>query len=494
MTILAVVTSYQQRLLRPWTTRSLLVASRHFSVTRQSTLIRTPSIRCYSSSPIAEAPPSYTPRKFKPFPFHYHEEITLEIIDITNLGLGVGRVTLPDGKKWVVMVPTVLVGEEVRVRIYRNYDSYSEADLVEVIQASPDRVLPQCAYFQQCGGCQYQHINITTQRIWKQNQVISLLQRIAGLSSEITSQVKEVVGTDHLYHYRSKISPHYDLPSKHNSTASSSATSSTSGLKIGFQQRNSRIVVDIDQCIIASKEINQKYTEVRQSLHNKFADPNFTRPKYGATLLFRHADNDYICTDHREVIQQTVKDITFQFKAGEFFQNNPYVLPLMIDHVMKYAIDPQCKYLVDAYCGSGLFALHGASSFEHVYGVEVSDLAIKAAQQNAQQNNIDNVSFLCASSEAIFKQIQHLPSEQTVMIIDPPRKGCDEVFLKQLFAFQPHKVIYVSCDPATQARDTKAIVSHGYDIVDITPFDLFPQTRHIENVMVFQFNGNKLQE
>lgn len=452
------------------------------------------STRRYSTTPIVESSTeslseSKAPRKFKSFPFEYHEEILLQIEDLTNLGLGVGRVQLADGKKWVVMVPTVLPGEEVRVKIFRNHDSYSEADLVEVIKPSNDRVTPLCPYFQQCGGCQYQHMNISAQRQWKQLQVQSLLQRIAGLPQETTSKVNPVVGSDDLYHYRSKISPHYDVPPKSHFTSPQGKDKNI--LKIGFQQRNSRIIVDIDQCIIATKEINDKYRDVRDNLNKKFSQPDFQRPKYGATLLFRHADDDYICTDHREVIQQTVKDVSFRFKAGEFFQNNPYVLPLMIDHVLKYAIDPQCQFLVDAYCGSGLFALHGASHFKEVYGVEVSDLAVKAAQDNAKRNNIENVSFMCASSEAIFSKIQHLPPQNTVMIIDPPRKGCDELFLNQLFAFKPFKVVYVSCDPATQARDAKAITANGYNVVDITPFDLFPQTRHIENVMVFQLKqGN----
>jgi 23S rRNA (uracil1939-C5)-methyltransferase/tRNA (uracil-5-)-methyltransferase len=120
-----------------------------------------------------------------------------------------------------------------------------------------------------------------------------------------------------------------------------------------------------------------------------------------------------------------------------------------------------------------------------VYGVEVSDLAVRAAEESARINKIKNVQFVAGSSEAIFLKVKHLERSKTVIVLDPPRKGCDSIFLSQLFEFSPKLIVYVSCDPATQARDAKEIINAGYDVIDITPFDLFPQTRHIENVMSF---------
>lgn len=415
-----------------------------------------------------------TPKKFKAFPFAYHELLELEIEDLTNLGQGVGKVTLADGARWVVMVPLVLPGERVTVRVYRNYDTYTEADLVEVLAPSKDRVAPLCPYFMQCGGCQYQHMSVTSQRDWKQKQVVTVLSRIASLpSSEF--HVNPVVGSADFYGYRSKITPHYDLP-----------RNKKDALKIGFQQRGSRIIVDIDQCLIASSKINERYSRLRQEIQVKVAS-NEKSLKHGASLLLREADNGYVTTDHREIIEQTVCGVKFRFKAGEFFQNNPFVLPLMVEHVLQKAFgDGDCKNLVDTYCGSGLFSLCAANKFQRVFGVEVSDLAVKAATENAKLNNLGNTNFLCGSSDAIFEKIQHLPAKDTVIIIDPPRKGCDESFLQQLFSYRPKRMVYVSCDPATQARDTKSIIAHNYKILDVTPFDLFPQTRHIENVITFE--------
>lgn len=420
--------------------------------------------------------------KFKPFPFEYHTELRIEIEDITNLGIGIGRVCLPDGNRWVVMVPAVLPGEIVLVRVYRNHASYSEADLISVIQPSSDRVEPFCKFFQSCGGCQYQHMNISAQRKWKKNQVVSLLQRIGqvGNASISTSNmhnevpVNDVVGSDHLFYYRSKMTPHFGTPNPQKP------------LKIGFQRKNSNVIIDVDHCPIASKPINDKYLESREKL---LASVDSKLWKRGATMLFRETDNGYVCTDPKESISQTVNSIKFEFKAGEFFQNNPYVLKLMVDHVLQKAVEGgELRYLVDVYCGSGLFALCAAHMFQAVYGVEVSVLSIEAAKRNAETNLISNAHFLCGSSEAIFENIKHLPSQETVVILDPPRKGCDTLFLSQLFSFRPKKIVYVSCDPATQARDTKHIIENGYSILDITPFDLFPQTRHIENVITFQLD------
>lgn len=395
------------------------------------------------------------------------------IEDVTNLGVGIARHTLPgqNASSWVVMVPLVLPGERVRAKVFRNHDSYSEADLVEVLQPSPDRVQPLCPYFANCGGCQYQMMAVSAQRQWKRTQVEQLMQRL-GCVDVAATKVAEVVGTEHVYGYRSKITPHYNAPR------------AAADLKVGFQQRGTRIVIDIAQCVIATPRINVEYAAAREHLA---AQVTKKLPKKGATLLFREGlAGAAIETDFRKDMQQEVAGITFTFKAGEFFQNNPHVLPLMVSHVLDLARGDGVEHLIDAYCGSGLFALCGSQHFSSVTGVEVSELAVRAATANALANGITNAKFLCGSSEAIFSKVQHLPRDQTAIILDPPRKGCDRPFLLQLFAYRPKKIVYVSCDPATQARDVKMIVEEGgYRITDITPFDLFPQTRHIENVVCF---------
>jgi 23S rRNA (uracil1939-C5)-methyltransferase/tRNA (uracil-5-)-methyltransferase len=201
----------------------------------------------------------------------------------------------------------------------------------------------------------------------------------------------------------------------------------------------------------------------------------------------------------------TVKGISFRYQAGNFFQNNNYVLPLMVDGVLNAAIQPTSKgitpkYFIDCYCGSGLFALTAASKFQLCVGIEVQEKAIEEATANARANGIRNCQFMAASAEAIFKsppkitlegfeneRVQDFAREQTVVVLDPPRKGCSGAFLEQLYEYSPQRIVYMSCGPDTQARDAKGIVEiGGYDIVSIQPYDLFPQTRHIECLVVFE--------
>ncbi len=396
------------------------------------------------------------PKKFVPTPFEYHQEIELKIDALTNLGHGVGRI---DG--WVVFVPFCLPGETVRARVFRNDKNCSHADLIEVIEPSPDRVQPGCPLFGTCGGCQYQHLSYEQQLAWKTRQVRELLQHMA----KIEFPVNPCHGSPKLWNYRSKITPHFAPPRDGEIH------------EIGFLAVGRRSqLVDVPQCPIAMDEINAALPTLRQEVRDKAK--TFKR---GSTLLIRAA-GDHIETNPKTVVTEKVGDVSFDFLAGDFFQNNPFILPEFTGHVAEKAKLGGTKYLVDAYCGSGLFALTLAKHFEQVAGVEVSETAAEAAARNAAKNGITNATFLAASAEAIFDQID-FPAHETAVVIDPPRKGCTREFLDQLAAFGPARVVYVSCDPATQVRDLAIMQEQGFKLEDIQPFDLFPHTRHLECVM-----------
>lgn len=396
------------------------------------------------------------PRNFKAGHFEYHQEIELDIQDITNLGAGVGRV---DG--YVVMVPFALAGERVRARIFRNQKNYSEADLIEVIKASPDRVEPKCPLFGICGGCQYQHLSYEAQLKWKQKQIKDLMERIGEIKDAV---VESTHRSPKMFGYRSKLTPHYERPRKYGE------------MPIGFVMQGRRnVIVDVPHCPIASNAINEALPKIRADIQAR-AD-TFKR---GGTVLLRDTLQGVV-TDNRLVASEKVGELTMKFVAGEFFQNNPFILPELLDYAIAEA--KGSKYLVDAYCGVGGFALWGAKHFEKVMGVEISENSILCANENAKNNSITNCEFISGKAEKIFAEIPFKGSE-TSMIIDPPRAGCDEAFLEQLIAFAPKKLVYVSCGPDTQARDLKYLVARGYKILKLQPFDLFPQTRHIENVAV----------
>jgi len=444
------------------------------------------------------------PKKFKPYPFTYHQEIEVEISALSNLGVGIARVQVEpedagftsnipgvgskpvENEGWVVFVPSVLPGEKVLVRIFRNDKSHSQADLVKVIEPSPDRLDPKCPLFGKCGGCQYQHLSYEKQLIWKTRQVEELLKHMAGVETECSPAIP----SPKEWGYRSKITPHFKRP-----------RDGKIG-DIGFLLAGQRShLVDVPQCPIAMDEINEAMPRIREETR-----ANAKAYKKDATLLLRASTKHvaatsgrpahtttHVETNHRNIISEVVKtdspinngDITFNFLAGDFFQNNPFILPAFTGYVAEQASSGGAKYLVDAYCGSGLFSLCLAHKFEKVAGVEVSETAAEWAQKNADQNGITNTTFLASSAEAIFADIQ-FPAAETAVVIDPPRKGCNEEFLTQLFAFAPSKVVYVSCNPATQMRDLKEFLTAGYKLTAVQPFDLFPQTRHLECVIVLE--------
>ena len=398
------------------------------------------------------------PRKFKPEPFQYHEEIELEITSLTNMAQGVGRIN-----DWVVFVRFTLPGEIVKARVYRNDKNFSEADLIEVIKASPHRIEPTCPVFGKCGGCQYQHFDYTEQLAWKTRQVKELLWHMVKRDQEVLP----AIASPKQYAYRSKITPHFPKPKDGQS------------VKLGFLQAGTRFkYVDIEHCPLVSEPMNQRLTELREEVVTKAESKAYRK---GATLLIReHLDG--VTSDPKSTIREQVGDIAFSFTAGEFFQNNPHILEDFTRYVSSQARKSGARHLVDAYCGSGLFCLTAARDFESAVGIEVSEHSVKWAEQNAEDNQIDNASFVLGDAASIFEQID-FPGNDSAVIIDPPRKGSNEEFLNQLIAFAPKTIVYVSCNPATQMRDLNVLLAGEYAIEEVQPFDLFPQTKHLECVV-----------
>jgi 23S rRNA (uracil1939-C5)-methyltransferase/tRNA (uracil-5-)-methyltransferase len=416
-------------------------------------------------------------KAFNAVPFPYHAELELEIATLTHLGLGLARVPHPadPASKWVIMVPFTLPGERVRARVYRNHKNYSEADLVEILTPSPDRVAPRCPVFGRCGGCQYQHLDYAAQLRWKRQQTVEHLRHMADLDFPVNAVIPSPVQ----WGYRSKITPHFNPPR----SAAEAAT-----LPIGFLRQGTRFdVLDVERCPIATDAINTRLAEQRATVRAKAAAGDYKR---GGTLLLREASG-VVTTDYDTVITETVArddaapgdaPLKLEFLARDFFQNNPFILPAFTGYARRQAAATGARFLVDAYCGSGLFALSCAPAFERVSGIEISESSIAFARRNAAANGLaDKVAFQAGDASAIFAGLE-FPAADTVVVIDPPRKGCDESFLSQLFGYGPRAVVYVSCDPATQMRDLRAFTAAGYALTDVQPFDLFPQTRHLECV------------
>jgi 23S rRNA (uracil1939-C5)-methyltransferase/tRNA (uracil-5-)-methyltransferase len=435
-------------------------------------------------------PPVSKKKTSRDRPFPYHQELELEIATLTNQGVGLGRVPLPAGATldpatdgppvatgraaasgWVVMVPFTLPGERVRARVFRNHANYSEADLIELLTPSPRRLVPPCPLFGRCGGCQYQNLAYPEQLAWKQRQVAELLRHLAG----VEFPVAPVHGSPRPFGYRSKLTPHFAGPRDGREAA------------IGFLRQGTRFdLIDVPRCAIATDAINARLPELRADVRRRLAAGDFPR---GGTLLLRDTGG-LVATEPSATVTEIVAlesgpALRLRFLARDFFQNNPFILPAFVDYVAGQAAGTGARFLVDAYCGSGLFALGAARRFERVAGIEISESSVACARDNAAANGLANATFVAGDASALFAKLDFPPTE-TAVVIDPPRKGCDEPFVRQLLAFGPRAVVYVSCDPATQMRDLRHFLAAGYALAAVQPFDLFPQTRHLECVITLR--------
>lgn len=325
-------------------------------------------------------------------------------------------------------------------------------------------IAPRCALFGTCGGCQLQHVPYDEQLAWKTGEVRRLL--VEALGVEAAPEALPCIGSPREYGYRSKITPHFPRPRAGN-------VPPIGFLKVGMPRRT----IDVPTCPLATDAVNARLTALRSEVASRVGEY-----RRGATLLLRDAASG-VTTDFREVITEEVGDLRLQFTAGDFFQNNPFLLPRLAAHIAAEARTGGARFLVDAYCGSGLLALSAAPGFERVVGVEVSASSVRWARENAARNGRDNCDFTAADASAIFAGLPtQIRGADAAVIVDPPRKGCSPEFLQQLVAFAPRTIVYVSCNPETQVRDLVPLGAAGYRVTRVQPFDMFPQTRHLECV------------
>ena len=364
------------------------------------------------------------------------DQISLTIHDLAFGGEGVGRI-----EEFVVFVPFVITGETVEAQIVEVKKNFARAKLLRVITPSPERVTPECRYFTQCGGCQYQHVSYAEQLRVKHKQISDLFERVGKISPE---KVAPVAPCPAPYHYRNRIM----IRSQWNGPAKK--------LEIGFIRADNNFVQDIEECKIAEPSLNEQITHVR-------ANPP---PRGGLKVVLRVQPEDW----------EVPKD--------SFFQNNFFLLPKLVETVKSFLKDSGARHLIDLYCGVGFFGIEAAGAVESFVGVEYDQMAIKAARQNATSRKINNGEFVAAKSEDTLPSLlKKFPVDQTAVLLDPPRKGCWPSLLELLRTTRPAQVIYVSCHPATMARDLNILCADGvFELARVQPLDMFPQTQHVECV------------
>jgi tRNA/tmRNA/rRNA uracil-C5-methylase (TrmA/RlmC/RlmD family) len=370
------------------------------------------------------------------------DTLSLEIDDVAFGGEGVARL-----EDFVVFVPFVGVGEIVEAEIIELKKRFARARLLRIIKPSGARVEPACRYFGQCGGCQYQHLAYSAQLQLKHQQVCDLFERIGGLKPEV---IAEVIPCPEPYGYRNRI------------MIRSQWDKFKQGLNIGYIRTDNRLVVDIEECPIAEPLLNAQIKQVR-------ANPP---PKGGLKVTLR------------------IQPEGWSVPPDSFFQNNFFLLPKLVEVVRERLSNSDNRRLVDLYCGVGFFAIELSDLVESFAGVEYDHQAIRAARHNAAARQRTNGEFLAGTAEALLPQLlRDSPAGTTTVLLDPPRKGCHPGMLALLREAKPSQVIYVSCHPATMARDLNILCAGDVFIVaTVVPLDMFPQTAHMECVSDLRAN------
>ena len=368
--------------------------------------------------------------------FNIGDRVSLTIHDIAFGGEGVGRI-----EQMVVFVPFVITGETVEAEITEVKKNFARAKLLRVLTPSPHRVEPECRYFGACGGCQYQHMDYAEQLRMKHKQISDLFERVGRISPQV---VQPVLPCPAPYGYRNRIM----IRSQWNGREKK--------LEIGFIRADNKFVEDIEECRIAEPALNEQIKEVR-------ANPP---PKGGIKVVLR------------------VQPENWEVPRDSFFQNNFFLLPKLVETVRTFVKTGGARHLIDLYCGVGFFGIETADAVDSFVGVEYDQPAISAARKNLETRKIRNGEFISAKVEDVLPELlQRFSPEKTTVILDPPRKGCWPATLELLRQTRPAQVIYVSCHPATMARDLNILCGDGvFNLAQVQPLDMFPQTQHVECV------------
>ena len=442
------------------------------------------------------------------------EYINIHIESLNSEGQGVGRVN-----GYVVFVVGALPGETCKAQVFKVTQKYAVARLIKFAASSKLRTNPPCPYFGKCGGCSLQHIKYPAQLLFKQRKVIDALAKIGGIKKDIVSPT---IGMEKPWHYRNK--------------SIFSAQNDVENTIIGMYQPHSHKTIDIDGCLIADKKINaallaskdwirrakvMAYDEKsgRGDLRSLFfrVAKNTGQVMAGAitaydalpgsdtfTALLRHTDNDIVSifqninsrtgsermsSDTKflwgtKTITDNLGKLQFEISPYSFYQINPVQTKKLYDTILNFSGLNGKGTVLDAYCGVGTIGQYLASHCEEVIGIETSSQAISDAKENSRLNHIRNTDYLAGSCNDILPQLLEAGKSFDVIIVDPPRSGCESGMVDALVSSHAPKVIYVSCNPATMARDIKQLRSSGYSIDKVQPFDMFPQTDHVECVVL----------
>jgi 23S rRNA (uracil1939-C5)-methyltransferase len=445
-------------------------------------------------------------------PVQKNDYIDVQFVDLTHDGAGVAKV---DG--YPIFVPNGLPGEKAKIKVIKVNKGYGFGRLMELYEKSPDRVDAPCPIYKECGGCQLQHLSYGGQLKAKEKQVREVLTRIGKLEEV---NVHPVLGMKNPWRYRNKS----QVP----------IGEREGGLVAGFYQKRSHEIIDMQKCLI-QQDINDEVVQVVREICEKHGVSAYNEVTHKGTLrhiMARHGlvtgevmvvlitktpdlphkkqiveeivsringvksiiqninekKTNVILGDRtkvlwgEEVIYDYIGNVKFAISSRSFYQVNPEQTKVLYGKALEFANLTGEETVIDAYCGIGTISLFLAQKAKKVYGVEIVPEAIEDAKRNAQLNGITNVEFAVGEAETVIPNWYKEGITADVLVVDPPRKGCDESLLNTIIEMKPKKVVYVSCNPATLARDLRILEDGGYQTLEVQPVDMFPHTTHCEAV------------
>lgn len=440
-----------------------------------------------------------------------NKEYVVDIVDIGQGGVGIGKY-----EGFTVFVEGGLIQDKVKVRISKSKKNYAVGDIVEILEKSPFRVDRICSDdLKDCGGCQIQELDYNKQLELKTNEVKQVISRIGKLENV---EIHETIGMQSPCRYRNKAQ--FPIQNINGSTA------------IGFYKKKSHDVIPTDMCVI-QHDINDKIIKIIKtyiqaynvSIYNEMTHTGVLRhlvtkvgfttnevmvvlvangtklphlnelssvlqeniPGFKTLVLNINKDktNVILGKENKVIygngkINDYIGDLVFEISPLSFFQVNPVQTEVLYNKALEYAELKENDTVFDIYCGIGSISLFLAQKATKVYGIEIVEDAIKDAKINAKLNNLNNVEFYVGKAEEVVPKMYSEGKTANVVVVDPPRKGCDEKVLDTIVSMKPDRVVYVSCNPSTLARDLAYLDERGYKCVEIQPVDMFPHTMHVE--------------
>lgn len=447
-------------------------------------------------------------------PVEKNQTYTMSITDIGTNGEGIGRI---DG--YTVFVEGALPEEVIKVLIVKTKKHFSYGKLLEILEPSPHRVTPACPVAAKCGGCQLQHLSYEGQLAFKTKKVKDHLERIGGFSGISVGYAK---GMEEPWRYRNK--------------AQFPVGGKTGEPEIGFYAKRSHRIIDTPVCMLQNK-INDQIVKIIRAFLTEYEIPLYDETihrglvRHILTRIGRRTGEIMVCLivngrklPHcdilverlreiegmtsivlnvntaqtnvilgtevhvlwgKETIRDYIGDVQFEISPLSFYQVNPLQTQVLYQTALDFAELEGNETVLDLYCGIGTISLFFAQKAKHVFGVEIVPEAIADAKRNAALNGMNNADFAVGAAEDVIPRLyEEKGITADVVVVDPPRKGCDSVLLDTIAAISPKKVVYVSCDSATLARDLAYLCPKGYTIEKVQVVDMFPHTVHVETVVL----------